>query len=143
EMALDNLTLGRARMMWAFAQTPGEPPPGERTARAFQAMTYLEQAVEGLREAGAQEFLARGLLARAECYRHMNHFALALDDLNEARDIAELGGMKLYLCDYHLEAGRLCAAQGNDAGAAEHSRAAGKLIAETGYGRRKEGRGRY
>jgi hypothetical protein len=45
----------------------------------------------------------------AECrfYRSQNEFALAWADLEEAREIAERGEMKLHLADYHLEAGRL------------------------------------
>ena len=45
--------------------------------------------------------------------------------------------MKLHLCDYHLEAARLCEAQGKTSDAAEHSRTADALIEETGYYRRK------
>ncbi|MCX6579964.1 MAG: toll/interleukin-1 receptor domain-containing protein [Candidatus Aminicenantes bacterium] len=79
-----------------------------------------------------------GLLVRAECYRHMKDYAKALDDLNEARDIAELGNMKPHLCDYHLEAGRLCQAQGKTDETGEHFRAAKAIVDETGYGRRKK-----
>jgi len=141
ENALDNLTLGRAWMRWALgvlAETPDEPPQSDRLSRFSRAMNYLDQAVEGLRDAGAQEFLARGLLARAEYYRHMKEYEKALDDLSEARDIAELGEMKLFICDYHLEAGRLCRAQGKMEDAAEHFQAAKAIVEETGYFRRKK-----
>ncbi|MCX6580282.1 MAG: tetratricopeptide repeat protein [Candidatus Aminicenantes bacterium] len=133
--ALDKLILGRAWMMWAVKDTPNEPPPGDRFSRA---LNYLTQAVEGLRKYGSKQHLPRGLLARAEYYRHMKEYALALDDLSEARDIAELGEMKLHLCDYHLEAGRLCHAQGKMEEAAEHFQAAKAIVEETGYFRRKE-----
>jgi len=139
--ALDNLTLGRTWMMGALEKTPAEPSQSHRLARVSRVsrtMTYLRQAVEGLREAGAQEFLVRGLLARTECYRHMKDFSNAHDDLAEAREIAELGHMKLFLCDYHLEAGRLCEAEGKNDEATGHFREAKKLIDETGYGRRKK-----
>jgi len=46
--------------------------------------------------------------------------------------------MKLFICDYHLEAARLCQAEGKTSDAAEHSRTADALIEETGYFRRKE-----
>jgi len=68
----------------------------------------------------------------------MKDYAKAQDDLSEARDIAELGEMKLHLCDYHLEAGRLCHAQGKMEEAAEHARAAKAIVEETGYERRKK-----
>jgi len=84
DMALENLSAGRA---------------------------FLQQAVAGLREAGTQHELPRGLFARAACYRAQNEFAPAWADLEEAREIAERGEMKLHLADYHLEAGRVCMAQ--------------------------------
>ena len=135
EVALDKLSLGRAWMMWALEDML---PQSDRLSRISRAMTYLEQGVEGFREANYQEFLARALLARAECYRHMKDYAKALDDLNEARDIAELGNMKLYLCDYHLEAGRLYRTQGKTKEAGVHFQAAKAIVEETGYGRRRK-----
>jgi hypothetical protein len=66
----------------------------------------------------------------------MKQYANAWDDLKEAEEIAEMGGMKLFLCDYHLEAARLCAAQGKDKEAEQHFTIAKKIIEETGYHRR-------
>jgi hypothetical protein len=48
-----------------------------------------------------------------------------------------MGGMKLFLCDYHLEAARLCAAEGKDKEADQHFQVAKEMIEETGYLRRK------
>jgi hypothetical protein len=62
----------------------------------------------------------------------------ARDDLKEAVEIAEMGGMKLHLCGYHLEAARLCAAEGKDKDADYHFSMARELIEETGYLRRKK-----
>ena len=129
DIALDHLTLGRAAMMRAMDEPGGD---------LFPPRAFLEKAVTGLREAGAQEFLTRGLLARAECLRRMKSFDAARDDLEEAREIAELGDMKLFLCDYHLEAVRLCRDEGDETGAAEHERLAEELIEKTGYGGRKK-----
>lgn len=126
DISLDNLTLGRAGMMQAIDE-------GRDFTRAAE---HLDRAVTGLREAGTQEFLVKGLLARAECYRRQKLFSKAWDDLNEALEIAELGSMKLHLVDYHLEAGRLCEDEGNKIGAEEHFKIAAKMIEETGYHRR-------
>jgi hypothetical protein len=41
--------------------------------------------------------------------------------------------MKLFICDYHLEAGLLCRAEGKEKAAKEHSLAAKELIDQTGY----------
>jgi tetratricopeptide (TPR) repeat protein len=94
--------------------------------------------VAGLREAGHQEFIARGLIALAALYRVQNDFLKAWDDLEEAREIAERGGMKLWLSDYHLEAGRLCLEDGErkTEDAAGHLADAKRLVEETGYHRR-------
>ncbi|UCH96306.1 MAG: tetratricopeptide repeat protein [Candidatus Aminicenantes bacterium] len=75
-------------------------------------------------------------MARAECYRWQQQFSKAWDDLNEALEIAQLGSMKLHLVDYHLEAGRLCQAQGKKQEAKDHFKTAKKMIEETGYHRR-------
>jgi TolA-binding protein len=44
--------------------------------------------------------------------------------------------MKLWLADYHLEAGRLCLAEGRTEDAAGHLADAKRLVEETGYHRR-------
>jgi tetratricopeptide (TPR) repeat protein len=125
-VALDNLTLGRAGMKQAINE-----------GRDFtQAAEHLDRAVKGLREAGAQEFLVKGLLARAECYRWQKLFSKAWDDLNEALEIAESGSMKLHLVDYHLEAGRLYEDEGKNEQAVTHFKTAAEMIEETGYHRR-------
>jgi len=61
--------------------------------------------------------------------------------LQEARDIAELGGTKLHLCDYYLEMARLCLAEGKKKEATENQEKVEKLIEETGYGRRRRNNG--
>lgn len=66
----------------------------------------------------------------------MNQFSKARTNLNEAEEIVESGGMKLYLCDLHLEAGRLCTAEGNKDQAEHHFSRAREIIEETGYFRR-------
>jgi tetratricopeptide (TPR) repeat protein len=126
DISLDTLTLGRVGMMPAIDQ-------GTDFTRAA---AHLDRAVQGLREAGTNDYLPRGLLARAECYRRQQQFSLAWDDLNEALEIAESGSMKLHLVDYHLEAARLCQAEGNKIGADEHFKKAAEMIKETGYHRR-------
>ncbi len=123
DIALDNLTLGRACVMQAREQGTGD---------FTRAAAVLNQAVNGLREAGAQEFIVRGLLARAECSRLRENYTDAWSDLNETLEIAERGEMKLFLTDYHLEAARLCQAEGKTNDADEHLQTAAKLIEETG-----------
>ena len=125
-IALSTLAIGRSDMKQA-----------EREGSDFsRAMDHLDKAVTGLRDAGAQYHIPRGLLARAACYRLQGLFPKAWEDLNEAKEIAESGDMKLHLVDYHLEAARVCSAEGKTKESKEHYKIAAQLIEETGYHRR-------
>ncbi|MCI5211684.1 MAG: hypothetical protein D3910_23545, partial [Candidatus Electrothrix sp. ATG2] len=87
-----------------------------------------------------------GLLARAACCRwaivllkQADALAQAVQDLQETEEIAQRGGMRLHLIDFHLEAARLALTAGQDIlnrTAAEHLAAAKQGIEETGYKRR-------
>jgi tetratricopeptide (TPR) repeat protein len=127
DIANDQLSLGRARLMQILAENTGD---------FTKAMDYLHQAVAGLRKSGYQDNLPRGLFARAEGYRHMKDFNAAREDLQEALEIAQQGGMNLFLADYHLEAGKLCFAQGKKTDARKHFNTAKEMMVEMGYGRK-------
>ncbi len=129
--ALDTLSLGRASQAL-----------GEHT----NARHHFDNAVEGLRKAGTEYHLPRGLLARAAFRRDTSDLVGAQQDLIEAHEIAVHGGMRLYLTDICLEHGRLLLAQLPTTLAAEarrvfhaadqHCVAAADLIEDTGYHRR-------
>jgi tetratricopeptide (TPR) repeat protein len=72
---------------------------------------HLDAAVEGLRRAGTEDQLPRGLLARAAFRRDGGDWDKAREDLDEANEIAGRGGMRLHLADRHLERARLELAQ--------------------------------
>ncbi len=148
DIALDHLSPGRAR--WALAEAGGEDNRAE-------AATHLDAAVTGLRKAGQQHFLPRGLLARAGFRRFVGDYAGAALDLSEAMELATRCGMRLFETDAHLEYARLYTAMaeagetevppnfepgGTGTGEALRTRArkhlsgAETLIAETGYHRR-------
>jgi tetratricopeptide (TPR) repeat protein len=99
DIALDNLSIGRAHLLQSQRE-PNHP--------FSEAITYLNRAVDGLRQAGTHHWIPRGLLARAEFYRITGAFDKAQKDLDEAFSIATRGGMGLYLADCHLEYARLC-----------------------------------
>ncbi|HXB66889.1 MAG TPA: toll/interleukin-1 receptor domain-containing protein [Candidatus Acidoferrales bacterium] len=101
DIGFDHLSLGRAH------------PPG-----SVESATHLNQAVDYLRRAGAQDFLPLALLARG-----------TQNDLDEVFRIATRSGMRLHLTDYHLAMARLHHSR-------EHFDKAEALIAETGYHRR-------
>ena len=121
------------------------------------AKDWLNQAVDGLREAGVKDYTVRGLLARASYHRYGLAFdtqpdpassdAVSLEqplqdallDLAEAHDIAQRGGMLLHLTDYHLESARLALTVNqsvHELSANQHVAKARQLIEETGYKRR-------
>ncbi|HSN88601.1 MAG TPA: hypothetical protein VL025_17700, partial [Thermoanaerobaculia bacterium] len=132
DIAFDHLTLGRTYLGLALTA-----PEGDHTAGLAQAAETLDRAVDGLRRAGHEDDLPRGLLARAALRRLRTDFPGAAADLTEALEIAERGPMRLHECDAHLEWARLCRDQGDLAAAREHLARARVLVDETGYGRRE------
>ncbi|MCK6437143.1 hypothetical protein [Rivihabitans pingtungensis] len=126
-IALDHLTLARCALYadLLHGRTPGK-----------DAQQHTEAAVAGLRQAGTQHHLPRGLLTRAWLRHSLGNLPgakddlpSAKDDLDEAQRIAERGGMKLHLADIALTRARLF----EDKDALKEARA---LIKECGYGRR-------
>jgi tetratricopeptide (TPR) repeat protein len=136
-IALDHLSLGRSHLGLALTAAGSATPGGEAEADFTQAAEHLDRAVEGLRRAGTEHNLPWGLLARAAFHRLRGYLAGAAVDLAEALEIAERGGMRLHLCDAHLEGARLARRQGDEAAARRHLARARELVAETGYKRRE------
>lgn len=126
-IALDNLSLGRAHLLKS-QRDPDHP--------FTESANYLNRAVDGLRQAGTQQELPRGLLARTEYYRVTATFDKAQRDLDEAFSIATRGGMGLYLADCHLEYARLYLAKGEKEKALENWQIAKESIDKMGYHRR-------
>jgi tetratricopeptide (TPR) repeat protein len=136
-IALDHLSLGRAHLGLALT-APGPVAPGEKAEAGFaQAVEHLDRAVEGLRQAGTEHNLPRGLLARAALRRLRGDRASATEDLSEALEIAERGAMRLHACAAHVEWARLGLQQGDTETAREHVALARRLVNETGYKRRE------
>ena len=132
-IALDHLTLGRAALYAAILEGSSLDP----------CHAPLQHAVDGLRRAGRQDDLPRGLLTRA-WLRFLEGTRTgpesAQSDLDEAWEIAERGPMKLFLADIHLHRARLFfrEAQYPWGSPAADLAAARELIEKCGYGRRKE-----
>jgi tetratricopeptide (TPR) repeat protein len=135
DIALDHLSLGRAHLLQAQQEGSRDPSTGLRTSFA-QAVAHLNQAVDGLRQAGYQEFIVRGLLARAELRRAMGALDRAWADLEEALSIATRGGMRLHEADCHLEYARLHLACGEKERARQSLAQAKDMIQDMGYHRR-------
>jgi tetratricopeptide (TPR) repeat protein len=165
DIALDTLTLGRANFALALRSLASGPSVELAGDHACAAAARLDGALEGLRASGRNDYVPRGLLARAALRRAVGDWDGAKRDLDEAKEIAESGLMRLYWCDCALEGARLALARREafaplnglvepspprpvlpDATAAaalrEEARkeldVARKLIAECGYHRRDE-----
>ena len=118
-VALDHLTRGRAALYAVescgrrrgSAQTSSLPAPSEESQYGLTfAAEELDSAVSGLRAAGVQQHLPRGLLTRAwlrSLTGPRTGAASAQSDLDEAWEIAERGPMPLHRADIHLYRARL------------------------------------
>ncbi|KAF5417745.1 MAG: hypothetical protein C5S49_02855 [Candidatus Methanogaster sp.] len=127
DIALNHLSLGRAYLFQELQ---------EDCQDFTQATEHLKQAVDGLRQAGAQEFIIRGLLAMAELYRAQGEFDKAQHDLDEAMTIAKRGEMGLHQADCHLGYARLYVAMGKKEDARRCLDITREMVEKMGYHRR-------
>ena len=127
DIALEDLFFGRALMLKVKR---------EATGNFAEATTYLDRAVDNLRQAGTLHYLPSGLLARAELYRVKDEFERAQADLDEAMGIAKRGGMGLHEADCHLGYARLYLARGERERARASLATAREMIGRMGYHRR-------
>ena len=160
DVALNHLTLGRAALYAAILEgrdgalrRPRADAARNRTATdEFEtARRELAAAVDGLRRANRSDYLPRGLLTRAwlrfltgarteSTSSTQTGPESAQEDLDEAREIAERGPMKLFLADIHLYRARLFGRETLYPWESPHAdlAEARRLIEKCGYGRRKE-----
>jgi tetratricopeptide (TPR) repeat protein len=129
DTALDNLSLGRGHLLALQSSTAGD---------LAQTTSHLQQAINGLRHAGRQDFLPLGLLARAALHTHTRDFPAARHDLDETLTLATRCGFRLHEADAHLGHARLALAlpERDPALAREHLAKARRIIDATGYHRR-------
>lgn len=100
------------------------------------AEPHFNEAVEGLRKAGRQDYLPHGLLERAKLYCVKGDFRLAERDINEAFSISIRGDMGLNLCNAHIGYTQMRFMQ-NDRESAKRSLIKAKELArKMGYCRR-------
>jgi tetratricopeptide (TPR) repeat protein len=164
DIALDVLILGRAKLGMAL-QNQRDEPTATDSELDLSATVWPAEAVDGLRACEQSAHLPRGLLGRAVFCRSIGEWDGAARDLDEVEEIAELGPMRLFLCDMNLERARLAFANiegfaplngviengpptpvppnpeksaALKEGARKNLEAARKLIAECGYHRRDE-----
>jgi hypothetical protein len=136
--ALDHLTLGRAALYRAILENSDFRLP-------TSDFSHIDAAVDGLRRAGTQDQLPRGLLTRAWCsfaeasffakatkdesaqklgggaQEAVRLFSRAQEDLDEAWEIAERGPMRLFLADIHLYRARLFGSRNSEVGSANEA----------------------
>jgi tetratricopeptide (TPR) repeat protein len=140
DIALDHLTLGRGVLYAAILE-------GRALNHLDSCRESFEHAVDGLRRAGQQDDLPRGLLTRAwlRCLTGAcTGPESAQSDLDEAFEIAERGPMPLFLADIHLYRARLFGLSKDRpttypwASPQTDLAEARRLIEKHGYWRRKE-----
>jgi tetratricopeptide (TPR) repeat protein len=106
-IALDHLTLGRTALYRAILRKSD-------LRFSISDFVHVDTALDGLRRAGTQHYLPRGLLTRA-WLRSLTGATTtaqhgpdsAQSDLDEAWEIAERGPMPLFMADIHLYRARL------------------------------------
>lgn len=127
----------------AVGDTFGDAPVGNTQESGVPGVDVAERltaAVAGLRNAGAVEFIVRGLLTQAWHGALMGDLPRARSALAEAEDIARNGPMPLFLADILLTRARLFGFGGAEDYGASSARAdvaeARALIEKHGYRRR-------
>lgn len=123
---LDHLTFGRAHLLAVKRETGGE---------LGHATVHLNQAVERLRAAGYQDYLAVGLIARAHRHVFVSDVAAARRDLDEAMSIAIRCGFLLHEAKSHLGMAQCFLAEERPEHVREHVDAARKIIHSARYHR--------
>jgi hypothetical protein len=138
DIALTHLALGRAALYQALLSETASLP-----IENAELKTVLANAINGLRQAGQQQYLPSGLLTRA-WERFLGGVQTASEsaqeDLEEAWEIAERGPMRLHMADIHLYRARLFFREKEYPweSARADLEAAERLINECGYHRRDE-----
>ena len=127
QIALARLSSGRAHLLLSLHDHADD---------LAAARAELEEAVAGLRQAGQQDPLLLGLLARADLHLAAGNCPAAERDTDEALSIATRGGMRLHETDAHLGYARLHLARGDRSAARSSFATAKDLVDRTGYHRR-------
>lgn len=127
-LALDNLLVGRAHLARARSRKEAIHPNSHR---------YFAKALEGLRQANQQDYLALGLLSRGDYFLFTGDLTSARTDLEEALDIGTRCAMRLDEADAHLGLALLHLTSNAPNEAHSHLALARRLVTETGYGRRQ------
>jgi tetratricopeptide (TPR) repeat protein len=104
DVAFDTLMLGRAHLAIALLGMATD-------ALASVDAIRFDRAVEGFRTSGQKDEFPRALIARSAFRRVLGDRDGAKSDLDEAKEIAEPGKMRLYCCDCALEGARLALAR--------------------------------
>ena len=106
DCALVRLAIARSHLGLALLGTV------QRRVKTIGSHTYtacfrVDEAIDGLRSSGQNDHFPRGLLARSVFCRSVGDWNGAARELDEVREVAESGPMKLFLCEMALELARL------------------------------------
>ncbi len=107
--AYTSMTLGRILLASALLRENGQPQFSTRP-NPLTICNLIETAIDVFRSMSQADLLL-GLIARAKLCRNMGDWEGAARDLDEVKENAEPGPMKLYLCDIAIERARLALAK--------------------------------
>jgi hypothetical protein len=111
DIALQEVVLNRAYITVALLNHASAASNESIRAKALAAAARFDAALEGLHISGHNHQVPRGLIARAAFRRAIGDWDGVKRDLNEAKEIAEPGLMRLYWCDCALEGALLALAR--------------------------------
>ena len=107
DVALGTIIVGRASLVLALQKAVSTGSTATARDNAHATVAALDEAIEGVRAAERNDYVPCVLLARDAFRRAIGDWGGAKNDLNEAKEIAESGLMRLYWCDCALEGARL------------------------------------
>ncbi|HYI94095.1 MAG TPA: TIR domain-containing protein, partial [Bryobacteraceae bacterium] len=110
DVALDTFTLAWSNFGILLSLVGQKDSLSNFADRVALTNSYFDEAVEKL-QTSAQGDLANSLVTRSAFRRSAGRWDAATHDLDEVEEIAELGPMRLYLCDITIERARLACAK--------------------------------
>jgi hypothetical protein len=111
EAGLLSLVLSSSNIGLALATSNQKYRPPLAAEQTRAAHLFISRSFDNLRTASAADNLPSAFLVRALFRRNVGYWNGAAADLDEVEEIAELGPMRLDLCDMALEHTRLAFAQ--------------------------------
>lgn len=99
DIGLDYITLARLKLT--------------NNEKQKDILRIYDKGIESLRKSSQIDFIARGLILRADALRHYKKYIESIEDLEEAYDLIISSDVKILLADWHIVAIKLSLDEGN------------------------------